>query len=73
MSDRCVICTRVKAVHPEVGGGYVPHPFEPANMLHLPGYVGPERRKLVRRMEDREHVLDEIVRRHSLAAREGRI
>lgn len=58
----CILCSREERFHPQVGAGYTSHPFEPA-----------ERRKLVRRMEDREQVLDEIVRRHSKAAQEGRI
>lgn len=63
MSDRCIVCTSVEAVHPEVGGGYVPHAFEPADRISVPGYSGPERRKLVRRMNDRVALVEHSLQR----------
>jgi hypothetical protein len=62
MTRMCVTCDREERSHPEVGFGYDPHPFAPA-----------ERRAAVRRTEDREKLLDEIVKRHSKAAAEERI
>ena len=66
MSGRCVICTFSEPAHPTVGGGYLPHPFEPADRITVPGYTGPDRRKLVRRMEDRVALVE---RRFSAAYR----
>lgn len=60
MSDHCLICTRVEAAHPEVGGGYIPHEFKPADWITVPGYSGPERRKLVRRMDDRVAAVERV-------------
>jgi hypothetical protein len=65
MSKRCVICTQVRAVHPEVGGGYEPHPFADPEEIDVPGYSGPERRHGVRRMDDRVAVVEAALRRTS--------
>lgn len=58
MSDRCIICTFVEAAHPEVGNGYVPHPFEEAAIVHAEAYDGPERRVGIRRMGDRVEAIE---------------
>jgi hypothetical protein len=54
MTRLCLTCDKEERFHPEVGMGYRPHDFAPA-----------ERRQAIRRMEDREKLLDEIVKRHS--------
>lgn len=66
MSDRCIVCTFRAAAHPEVGNGYVPHEFKPADWITVPGYSGPERRQLVRRMDDRVALVE---RRYAAAYR----
>lgn len=66
MSTSCIICNRPEPAHPTVGGGYVPHAFEPADRITVPGYTGPDRRKLVRRMDDRIALVE---RRYSAAYR----
>jgi hypothetical protein len=53
MTRLCVLCSQIQAEHPEVGGGYLPHPFEPA-----------ERRKLVRRMDDVDQRIATILDLH---------
>ena len=60
-SRRCIVCTFVEAAHPEVGGGYQPHPFEPADHITVPGYDGPERRHGIRRMNDRVRTVEQAV------------
>lgn len=60
---RCLICTFSEAAHPEVGNGYVPHPFQPADLVVTPAYTGPERRRLVRRMSDRIVAVERAVAR----------
>jgi hypothetical protein len=57
---RCIVCTYVEAAHPEVGGGYIPHPFRSADWVEVPGYSGPERRGLVRRMDDRVAAIERV-------------
>lgn len=61
MTRLCLICSREAQYHPEVGFGYLPHPFEPADVIHTEGYVGPERRKGVRRMDDRVAAIEHAV------------
>jgi hypothetical protein len=56
MTRLCLTCDREERFHPNVGADYVPHDFAPA-----------ERRQAVRRSQDREKLLDELVRRHSSA------
>lgn len=60
---RCVLCTQVAEVHPEVGDGYIPHPFQPAAIVHSPTYDGPERRHLIRRMDDRIAAIERVMQR----------
>jgi hypothetical protein len=60
VTERCIVCTLTEAAHPEVGGGYVPHPFMPADWISVPGYEGPDRRKLVRRMHDRVEAVERM-------------
>lgn len=57
MSHRCIICTFSAPAHPEVGNGYIPHPFEPADLVQTRTYVGADRRHLIRRMRDRISLL----------------
>lgn len=61
--SRCIICTQVEAVHPEVGDGYTPHTFEGADHVRVPGYEGPDRRKGTRRMDDRIAAVEAAVDR----------
>ena len=63
MIRRCVLCTQVEVVHPEVGNGYVPHRFQPADEIRTAAYTGPERRRLVRRMGDRVEKIERAVER----------
>ena len=63
MSDRCLICTFREAAHPEVGNGYTPHSFAPADLVQTETYAGPDRRKLVRRMNDRVALVEAALER----------